>query len=72
MLADIVFNILFLLMIIVVYSTYPFKNHKKLFTNTPLVGLVIGLLGILTMAFPVVFEQGVQFDSRSIIEESLR
>ena len=61
------FNILFLLILSVVYSTYPFRDHSKLFSHTPLIGFVIGLLGILFMFNPLVIEQGVQFDSRSII-----
>ena len=67
MVVDIVINILLLLILSVVYSTYPFKNYKKLFSHTPLVGIIIGLLGILVMFRPMVIEQGVQFDSRSIV-----
>ncbi len=67
MVLDIVFNILLLLILSVVYATYPIKNHTKLFFNTPLGGVIIGLLGILVMFNPMVMEQGVQFDSRSII-----
>ena len=64
---DIIFNLLLLLIFSVVYSTYPFKNYKKLFSHTPLVGIAIGFLGILIMLKPLVIEQGIQFDSRSII-----
>lgn len=67
MVVDIVFNILLLLVLSVVYSTYPFKDYKRLFSHTPLVGIAIGLLGVLIMLNPMVIEQGVQFDSRSII-----
>ncbi|MDY0288705.1 MAG: PAS domain S-box protein [Sphaerochaeta sp.] len=67
MAADIIFNILFLLILSVVYSTYPFKDYKKLFAHTPLVGVTIGLLGILIMVNPMIIEEGVRFDSRSII-----
>ncbi|HKM08716.1 MAG TPA: HD domain-containing phosphohydrolase [Sphaerochaeta sp.] len=67
MVVDIVFNILLLLILSVVYSTYPFKNYKKLFSHTPFVGIILGFLGILLMLNPMVVEQGVQFDARSII-----
>lgn len=67
MTADIIYNILFLLVLSVVYSTYPFKDYKKLFSHTPLVGVTIGLLGILIMFNPMIIEEGVHFDSRSII-----
>jgi len=67
MVVDIIFNILLLLILSVVYSTYPFKNYKKLFSHTPFVGIAIGLLGVLIMLNPMVLEDGVQFDSRSII-----
>ncbi len=67
MVVDIVINILLLLILSVVYATYPFKNYKKLFSHAPLVGIMIGLLGIMVMFKPMVIEQGVQFDSRSII-----
>ncbi len=67
MAVDILFNILFLLTLSVVYSTYPFKNYKKIISHTPLVGLAIGFLGILIMFNPIVIEEGVRFDSRSMI-----
>ncbi len=67
MAVDIVVNILLLLILSVVYATYPFKNYKKLFSHTPLLGLAIGLLGIIVMLNPMIIEQGVLFDSRSII-----
>lgn len=67
MVVDIIFNILLLLILSVVYSTYPFKNYKKLFSHTPFVGILLGVLGILIMLNPMVIEQGVQFDARSII-----
>jgi len=67
MIVDIVINIMFLLIISVVYTTYPFKDYKKLFSNTLLVGFCIGVLGILSMFYPMVVAQGVIFDSRSII-----
>jgi len=67
MVIDIVINIMFLLILSVVYTTYPFKDYKKLFSHTSLVGIAIGLLGILIMLNPMVIEQGVLFDSRSII-----
>ena len=67
MVVDIIFNILLLLILSVVYSTYPFKNYKKLFSHTPFVGILLGVLGILIMLNPMVVEQGVQFDARSII-----
>ncbi|HAF85053.1 MAG TPA: diguanylate cyclase [Sphaerochaeta sp.] len=67
MVIDIVINILLLLILSVVYATYPFKNYTKLFSHSLLVGVVIGLLGILFMFIPMVVEQGLQFDSRSII-----
>ncbi|HHT81609.1 MAG TPA: diguanylate cyclase [Spirochaetales bacterium] len=67
MVMDIMYNILFLLILSVVYSTYPFKNYKKLFSHTPLIGVAIGLLGILVMFKPMIVEQGIQFDSRTIL-----
>ena len=67
MIVDIALNILLLLILSVVYATYPFKNYKRLFSHSPFVGIVIGILGVLVMLNPVVIEQGVQFDSRSIL-----
>ncbi len=67
MVADIVFNITILLILSVVYSTYPFKSHKKHPLYKPLVGVAIGLFGILIMLFPMIIEEGIRFDSRSII-----
>lgn len=67
MIIDIIFNILILLTLSVVYSTYPFKSHKRHPFYKPLVGITIGLFGILIMLFPMVIEEGIRFDSRSII-----
>lgn len=64
---DILSNIVILLIVTIIYSTYPFENHKKLSSHTFFVGCSIGLLGILIMLSPMVIEQGVQFDARSVL-----
>ena len=64
---NLLFNIAMLLTLSVFFATYPFKNPRKLYSYRVLVGIVIGLVGILVMLNPFVFEQGVVFDSRTIL-----
>lgn len=64
---NILFNMAILLTLSVFFTTYPFKNPRKLYSYRVLVGLIIGLVGILVMLNPFVLEEGVVFDSRTIL-----
>lgn len=67
MILDVVTNIALLLILSVVYATYPFKDYKTLSSHSILVGCVVGVFGILIMLKPFVLATGVVFDSRSIL-----
>lgn len=67
MILDVVTNIALLLILSVVYATYPFKDYKTLSSHSILVGCVVGVFGILIMLKPFVLATGVIFDSRSIL-----
>lgn len=67
MILDVVTNIALLLILSVVYATYPFKDYKTLSSHRILVGCVVGVFGILIMLKPFVLATGVVFDSRSIL-----
>ncbi|MDC7229888.1 MAG: PAS domain S-box protein [Sphaerochaetaceae bacterium] len=67
MMVNVLFNIAMLLTLSVFFTTYPFKNPRKLYSYHILVGIVIGVVGILVMLNPFILEEGVVFDSRSIL-----
>ena len=67
MILDVVYNITLLLILCVLYATYPFKDYKSLFSHSIRVGCIVGLFGLLIMLNPFVLEDGVVFDSRSIL-----
>ena len=63
----ILFNIGILLSLSVFFTTYPFKNPRRLYSYRVLVGVIIGFIGILVMLNPLVLSEGVVFDSRTIL-----
>ncbi len=67
MMVNVLFNIAILLTLSVFFATYPFKNPRKLYSYHILVGIVIGIVGILVMLNPFILEEGILFDSRSIL-----
>lgn len=67
MMVNVLFNIAMLLTLSVFFTTYPYKNPRKLYSYHILVGIVIGVVGILVMLNPFILEEGVVFDSRSIL-----
>ena len=67
LMANIIFNIAMLLTLSVFFATYPYKNPEKVYSYHILIGFIIGVVGILVMLNPFILEQGVVFDSRSIL-----
>lgn len=64
---EILVNIMLLLTLSVVYATFPFKTYRKLISHVILVGTVVGFIGIFIMLNPVVIQDGLIFDSRTIL-----
>ncbi|WP_320128939.1 HD domain-containing phosphohydrolase [uncultured Sphaerochaeta sp.] len=67
MIINVVYNMALLLSLSVFFATYPFKNYGTLQNHKLLIGFCIGLVGILVMTNPYVFDSGLTFDSRSIL-----
>ncbi len=67
MVIDIVFNIAMLLSLSIVYTTHTLRLLKVGHLKHLLMGVVIGIVGILIMLRPFVYQAGIFFDSRSIL-----
>ena len=67
MVIDIVFNIAMLLSLSIVYTTHNLRLLKVGHLKHLLMGVVIGIVGVLIMRRPFVYQAGIFFDSRSIL-----
>lgn len=65
--SNILYNISMLLALSVFFTTYPFKDLRRLTSHHLLVGVIIGVVGILVMLNPLRFADGIFFDSRTIL-----
>ncbi len=64
---DLIYNLFALLSLSVVSNFLDQKYDRKTLTGQILQGLLFGIIGIIGMAYPYVFEKGIIFDGRSIV-----
>ena len=67
MVLDILFNIAMLLSLSIVYTTHNLRRLKAGPLRNLIMGIIIGAVGILIMSRPFVYQEGVFFDSRTIL-----
>lgn len=67
MVLDILFNIGMLLSLSVIYTTHSLRRLKPGPLRDLIMGLIVGAVGILIMSRPFIYQEGIFFDSRSIL-----
>ncbi len=69
-LITLIMNVLILLSMSIIYSMFPFNSKSKNASKKILFGIYIGVTGIALMSIPFDFNNGVFFDTRSILMSS--